>query len=195
MKRITDKKLIIGFLLITQIYFIIVVYSYHEALREDPASAGSGPPVPMVINLGRGKGRGGKGSGEGYIACSPPPPPFISKDPSRVNQTVERERERLVQILPSQFFAVVTTTQTSRYEQTAGIVGGEEEGGGGGELQRKKKRWMPMNLKFGTDSKITLWLVTLRFQHIRQQRQQPYLSRLQTLLHVIARFLRIKLHG
>lgn len=32
------------------IYFIMVVFSYHEALREDPSgsSAGYGPPTPMV---------------------------------------------------------------------------------------------------------------------------------------------------
>ena len=34
-----------------QIYFILVVYSYHEALREDPSgtTAGFPGPVPMVI--------------------------------------------------------------------------------------------------------------------------------------------------
>ena len=70
---------------------------------------------------------------------------------------------RLVPILSFQFFAVVTTTQTSRYEQTASIVRDRVS------KKKKKKRWMSMNLIFRTDSKITLWFVPLRFQHIRQQ--------------------------
>ena len=71
-----------------------MVYSYHEALREDPSgsSARFGAAAPMVINWGRGKGREGRVQGKDILLAAPPPPtpnPLSLK--SRVNQSVERE--------------------------------------------------------------------------------------------------------
>jgi len=42
-----------NFVFIYKAYFILVVYSYHEALREDPSgtTAGFPGPVPMVITF------------------------------------------------------------------------------------------------------------------------------------------------